>query len=276
MKKTRRIAEDAADRIMHGVGTDCADCIEAAIADGTRDLRAEIARLTTELAERTQERDTARQIATEGRLAGRAEAAAILLRQEAESFTSDSNDLIESHEIGCSGEWGCSWIPEKVKALFNVPVDGSLILASELDRIEGLYWHARGELLELDGVRKERDGLAVAVDKARKTFGWIMNHVNLGHPDDFILLDVYRDLADPAAILAAHDAAVKARAKADALREAATQIESEWSETLVPDGMLRQAAMVAVHFVKVVADRLRELAAQAEAGDIRAKDAPQS
>lgn len=122
---------------------------------------------------------------------------------------------------------------------------------------------------------QERDGLAAAiqpesVEQYIRAIEWTDFATDLERSEcnanirRFAM--VLREELNPAIL-----AAVRARAKADALREAATQIESEWSETLVPDGMFKQVATVAAHFAKVIADRLREMAAQAEAGEDRAE-----
>lgn len=102
----------------------------------------------------------AKKLAAEGRKAGRAEAAAILMAQEAESFPSAYGDdaLVESYPIGDTGDYGAAWVPHKVLDLFDA-ADSEM--TSILERLEGGYWEAVGRKDDADWARdralKDRD-----------------------------------------------------------------------------------------------------------------------
>jgi hypothetical protein len=124
--------------------------------------REEAAKLRAELAAAERDRDEARAIAAEGRAAGRAEAAAILMNQEADSFPGD--DLAESCAIGDTGDYSAEWVPEKVRALFDVPPNGGAV-ASLLERLDGAYWEA---VARKDDAENARAAAEREVERLRK------------------------------------------------------------------------------------------------------------
>jgi hypothetical protein len=77
-----------------------------------------------------------RALAAEGRRAGRAEAAAILMEQEADSIL---DDLTSSTPIGDTGDYSAGWEREKVLHLFDATGSAALSL---IDRLDGAYWEA--------------------------------------------------------------------------------------------------------------------------------------
>ena len=109
------------------------------------------------------QRDEARAIAAEGRRAGRAEAARILMEQDAETFPGDSspdakNAVVFNQEIGISGDYATRWDEEKVRALFELGKERTAF-DDFADRVESESWDQVGLQLELDMARQERDAL---------------------------------------------------------------------------------------------------------------------
>jgi hypothetical protein len=140
-------------------------------ADGTHDLpephpRTVASRAAVDAAVRALagERDEARRLAAEGRQAGRAEAAQMLMdRIEPEHFDPEGKDtrgLLDSVSSGESGDWSAAWAPEKVRELFDVSADGG-VMGSLLERLDGSYWAAEGRrddaVRRAEAAEKERD-----------------------------------------------------------------------------------------------------------------------
>lgn len=85
-------------------------------------------------------------LSAEGRKAGRAEAAAILMGLDAEQF--DQNAVLtEGYSIGDTGDYGARWVPEKVLALFDA---GESTVTSLLERADADYWTVVGAHAETE------------------------------------------------------------------------------------------------------------------------------
>ena len=81
-------------------------------------------------------------VAAEGRKAGRAEAAHILMEKSAEEWSGITDPLlIASYKAGCTDEYGYSWVPEKVLAMFDATES---VVTSLLDRLDGAFWSMAG------------------------------------------------------------------------------------------------------------------------------------
>jgi hypothetical protein len=112
--------------------------------------------------------ERARRAEGEGRAAGRAEAAEILMEQDAETFPAGEYEdgthprsLVESYSCGTEGDYGTRWVPEKVRALFGVPADGGPA-AALIERLRGAFDEVYAES---DALRSERDALAAALKR---------------------------------------------------------------------------------------------------------------
>jgi hypothetical protein len=113
-----------------------------------------------------------RALVAEGRKAGRAEAAAILMTQEADSIL---DDLTASMPIGDTGDYSAEWEREKVLALFDATGSAALSL---IDRLDGAYWEATAraeDALRSAALRREerepREAVYAFADALRAELG---------------------------------------------------------------------------------------------------------
>jgi hypothetical protein len=111
-----------------------------------------ISELEAQLAEIVKDRDNYKAIAAEGRQAGRAEAVAIFLEQEAESFP-DADEYTHRQSLP-SGDYTCSWNAKAVRKLFDVSEDGTDVLTSRLDFVDGMYWELQGDRMDLESAQQ--------------------------------------------------------------------------------------------------------------------------
>jgi hypothetical protein len=157
--------------------------------------REEAAKLRAELAAAERDRDEARAIAAEGRAAGRAEAAAILMEQEADSIL---DDLTSSTPIGDTGDYSAGWEREKVLHLFDATGSAALSL---IDRLDGAYWEATAraeDALRSAALRREeREPRATALDEAARVVEFADLHWHEGDPRIRIAAAI-RALSSPA------------------------------------------------------------------------------
>ncbi|CAN7388833.1 hypothetical protein [Variovorax sp. LjRoot178] len=84
--------------------------------------------------------ELAREASKDLRRAGRAEALSILLQHGAENI----GDLIGSHPIADTGDYGEHWDEPKLRELLDVTGDDPTL--SLIDRLEGIYWDQVAEI----------------------------------------------------------------------------------------------------------------------------------
>jgi hypothetical protein len=96
-----------------------------------------VERLTAELA-------AARDIARQGRHAGREEALAIILSESAEDF---DFTYMRNVPIADTGDYAAGWREDKLRALLACPAGGGP-MESLLERLDGMYWETRGKCNE--------------------------------------------------------------------------------------------------------------------------------
>jgi hypothetical protein len=117
-----------------------------------------------------------RALVAEGRKAGRAEAAAILMTQEADSIL---DDLTASMPIGDTGDYSAEWEREKVLALFDATGSAALSL---IDRLDGAYWEATAraeDALRSAALRREeRDPRLAALEEAARVVDGLAAHTS--------------------------------------------------------------------------------------------------
>lgn len=102
-----------------------------------------------ELVRRLNERDSLEKIAAEGRHAGREEALAIIMAEDAEDpFIS----AVESYSMGDTGDYGTRWNERELRAKLNISTPGEM--ASRLDHVDGCYWEMAMENEELADAAK--------------------------------------------------------------------------------------------------------------------------
>jgi hypothetical protein len=117
-----------------------------------------------------------RALVAEGRKAGRAEAAAILMTQEADSIL---DDLTASMPIGDTGDYSAEWEREKVLALFDATGSAALSL---IDRLDGAYWEATAraeDALRSAALRREeRAPRLAALEEAARVVDGLAAHTS--------------------------------------------------------------------------------------------------
>lgn len=126
----------------------------------------------------------ARAIAAEGRKAGRAEAARILMEQDAETFPGDASyhpksAFVFSEEIGISGDYATRWNEAKVRELFELDKERTAF-DEWADRVEEESWEQHARDLERQEIIRERDALRASLERLealRKE--WLLNVVQL-------------------------------------------------------------------------------------------------
>jgi hypothetical protein len=128
------------------------DALREAIADATwvRDIQVDPEAAVPATAKPLDLRialDFARKSTSSARRAGRAEALAILLGEDAESFP---DNFMGSHAIADTGDYGTHWENDKLAALLDVDGDDSTL--SLIDRMEATYWQQVWQLGEMTTV----------------------------------------------------------------------------------------------------------------------------
>ncbi|KWT70795.1 MULTISPECIES: hypothetical protein [unclassified Variovorax] len=105
--------------------------------------------------------ELAREASKDLRRAGRAEALAILLQHGAENI----GDLIGSHPIADTGDYGEHWDEPKLRELLDVTADDPAL--SLIDRLEGVYWD---QVAEIDALNERAPAQGVRY-RHKKTAG---------------------------------------------------------------------------------------------------------